>query len=239
MKVPNVFKIIWWIILLIIASSVLWFRYKAITNGTYVSADVFIFLIWTILMMLPIVNEVNFFGIGIKKEVDELKNEVNNKIGDLKNEIRNTIDFKTNINPNIYLTPPTDAQIPKLLEELIELRKEKPSNSKEIENDEIDVNEDNVYLFKVRFKIENELKRIYRQCCIDKIFENKIGIEPTTMILRRLSEVGMIDMKIEKIIREILGVCNYGIHNMDISLKQLEFAKEAFPETIKYLKDIN
>jgi hypothetical protein len=239
MKVPNWFKIIWWIVLLIIASSVLWFRYKAIITGGYVPADVFIFLIWVVLMMLPIVNEMSFFGIGIKKEVDDLKNEINNKIGDLKSEIRNSIDFKTNINPNIYFAPPPDAKIPELLEELIKLRKENVTTTQAPEKDQLNVNDDNIYLFKVRFQIEKELKRIYRQRCVDKVYGPEIGLASTNKMLRMLAAIEIINLEISKLTSEILGVCNYGIHNLDVSPKQLEFVKKAFPEVIAYLEDTN
>ena len=88
MKLPNWFKIAWWVILLILTTTILYKRYDAITSGLSVPADVFIFMIFVALMLVPIFSEFEFFGIKLKKEIDDLKNEVNVKIGDLKNDIR-------------------------------------------------------------------------------------------------------------------------------------------------------
>ncbi len=228
MRIPNWFKIVWWIVLLIIASSVLWFRYNAIIKGTYVSADVFIFFIWTALMMLPIVNEISFFGIGIKKELDELRNE-----------IRNSIDFKTNINPNIYFTPPPDAKIPELIEEIRKLREDKVTTTPPPPPDIIDISDDNIYLFKVRFKIEKELRRIVRERYLNMSMDSAQRFMPLFKILQKLSQSEVINPKMNNILREVLGVCNYGIHNVDVSSNQVGFVRQVLPDVIALLEKTN
>ena len=90
MKLPNWFKIVWWIFLLGLCGILLGFRVDEIINGHSVPADVFIFLIFFALMLVPIFSEINFFGIKLKKEIDNLKTNIELKFGDLKNEIQNT-----------------------------------------------------------------------------------------------------------------------------------------------------
>src|SRR5690606_9234624 len=90
MKLPNWFKITWWIILLILTGIILFKRYEAITTGQSVPADVFVFLIFVALMLVPIFSEIEFFGLKLKREIEELKADIRIKFGDIKNEIRNT-----------------------------------------------------------------------------------------------------------------------------------------------------
>jgi hypothetical protein len=46
MKLPNWFKIIWWVGLLGLTGTILYKRFDAITSGQSVPADVFVFLIF-------------------------------------------------------------------------------------------------------------------------------------------------------------------------------------------------
>ena len=65
MKLPNWFKILWWIILLVIVSVFLYNRYPDLTTGSATTADTFIFLIWVALCLLPLFEELSFFGITL------------------------------------------------------------------------------------------------------------------------------------------------------------------------------
>lgn len=84
MKLPNWFKISWWIILLLLTGIILFKRYEAITTGKSVPADVFVFLIFVALMLVPIFSEIEFFGLKLKREIEELKADIKIKLGDIK-----------------------------------------------------------------------------------------------------------------------------------------------------------
>jgi hypothetical protein len=78
------------VFLLALTKIILRKRYVAITTGLSVPADVFIFIIFIALMLVPIFSEIEFFGIKLKKELEELKADINIRLGDIKNEIRNS-----------------------------------------------------------------------------------------------------------------------------------------------------
>jgi hypothetical protein len=67
MKLPKWFKISWWIILLLLTGIILFKRYEAITTGQSVPVDVFVFLIFVALMLVPIFSEIEFFGLKLKR----------------------------------------------------------------------------------------------------------------------------------------------------------------------------
>jgi hypothetical protein len=109
MKLPNWFKIIWWIILLILLSLFLCSRYENLSTGMGTTADIFIFLIWVALWLLPLFEELSFFGITLKKEVEKLKSDLTVQIDTLRTDIKNTI--------NLQLVVPFAGQIPSQKEE--------------------------------------------------------------------------------------------------------------------------
>ena len=92
MKLPNWFKILWWIILLVIVTFFLYNRFPDLTKGNATTADIFIFLIWAALCLLPLFEELSFFGITFKKEVEKLKSDITTQIDTLKADIKNTIN---------------------------------------------------------------------------------------------------------------------------------------------------
>ena len=108
MVLPNWFKVTWWAFLLIGVGSVLYLRLPAITSGTAAPIDVVVFLLWVALFLAPVFKEVNFFGLKLKQQVNELKNEM----AGLRNDIRNSIDVRTQISPVFHApAPPPDSQL--------------------------------------------------------------------------------------------------------------------------------
>lgn len=83
MKLPNWFKILWWIALIGLTGIILFNRFDDIISGQSVPFDIFIFLIFVALMLVPIFSEIDFFGIKLKKEIEDLKQDINIKVGDI------------------------------------------------------------------------------------------------------------------------------------------------------------
>ena len=111
MKLPNWFRIIWWGLLLIVVSLYLFKRYPELILGKSAPVDVVVFLVWIALWLLPIVSELNLFGIKLKKEVEAIHKDLSNRIDTLRNELHNTIDIRSQVNPQFTLQMPApDAQ---------------------------------------------------------------------------------------------------------------------------------
>ena len=122
MKLPNWLKIVWWVILIVGIAMLLYPRRDAIATGTATAFDIFTFIIGVALLLVPLFQEVSFFGITLKQETEDLKAKISAEITGLKSEIRNSIDLRTNVSPQFFLSPygppPTDAQLPQLEEQV-------------------------------------------------------------------------------------------------------------------------
>lgn len=105
MKLPNWFKITWWLLVLLGTSVALVTRFNNISSGIYTPLDAFIFILWVILILCPIFSEIKFFGLGVKRELEDLKNTTQNQITNLRNEIQN----KFNLNQTVNITSSTMA----------------------------------------------------------------------------------------------------------------------------------
>ena len=65
-------------------------------------------------MLVPLFSEIEFFGIKLKKEIEELKQDINFKFGDIKNEIRINQTQTFNATIQGFGPPPPDNKLPEL-----------------------------------------------------------------------------------------------------------------------------
>lgn len=238
MKLTNTFKITWWIVLLLILSSILGFRLINIIDGKATNFDIVLFIIFIALMLAPIFAEVELFGVKLKQEIEELKDSINIKFGDLKNEIRNSQNQTFNATFQGFGPPPPDNKIPELESEIERIIKDKIGNLTSENSDSInntDVPQNNIEMFKVRFNIEKELRRIWE----DRFFATDSSLRhlPVTRIMSELEKRNIIENNLTGILREILSICNYAIHGEKVSPNQLEFVKSNGGEIIEILKN--
>lgn len=84
MNFSNLFKIWWWGILLFILTIIAGWR---LAVNSFTNVDIFIFTFWFILVLFPIISEVSIFGINIKKDLEDFKDEIKGHILDIKNHI--------------------------------------------------------------------------------------------------------------------------------------------------------
>ncbi|MBD3338452.1 MAG: hypothetical protein GF353_05055 [Candidatus Lokiarchaeota archaeon] len=239
MKLANWFKILWWIFILVLCGILLGFRVDEIVDGQSVPADVFIFLIFVALMLVPIFSEISFFGIKLKKEIEELKSNLDLNFGELKNEIHNTQTQTLFQTIQTLAPPPPDNKLPELEEEIERIVKEKFSyrEIKEKKISPIEVPENNLILFKTRYSIEIEVSRIW-----EGRFGKEYPIEKRRLpILRKIQDLvkyEIVSQNLYGVLKEILAICNYGIHGEKVSDSQVSFVSKNSKEIIDYLKDL-
>ncbi len=101
MNFSNNFKLIWWGALLLLLSLISAWR---LFINSFTSVDSFIFIFWFILVLFPIINEISFFGISIKKELENVKNEIKGYI----TEIKNNNNFQPTINVSTTAVDPKE-----------------------------------------------------------------------------------------------------------------------------------
>ena len=239
MILPNWFKVLWWIFLLILLSSLLLLRINDIKDGNTTTFDILVFLVWVSLLIAPIFAEINLFGLKLKKEIEELKNNISMQIDGIKAELTNTIDLRSQFSPSIFMYPPADSRLPYVTKEirqiLDELLREKGIQPSEVEKQDIAVDDDVAAMFAARYNIEKELRRIWNE----RFAESETRrVVPITQITNTLLSEGFIDKRIHHAIREVYAVASPSIHGEKITQNQLEFVKEIAPELIATLRSI-
>lgn len=240
MKLPNWFKIAWWIILLLLTGFILYKRYEAITTGQSVIADVFIFLIFVALMLVPIFKEVDFFGIKLKKEIEDLKQDINIKLGDIKTEIKNSQVQTVHNTFQGFGAPSPDNKLPELETEIDRIVKAKMKEHGVADNKSmreiVDVPDYNLQLFKIRYNIETQLRRIWGQYFDTIDFDP--GVAPVIKMIPMLIQQQIIDIDFSEILKEILSICNYAIHGKSLTDKQVKFVINNAKQVLDYLNQI-
>jgi len=240
MKLPNAVRIVWWVLLIGFFAYLLSQRYDSIMGGAATALDIVIFLILTALLAIPIFQEVSFFGISLKKEIDNLRTEFKEQINYLKSDIQNTISMRTEISPRIYLPyPPPDPElsdIEKSIQPIIaQTSKERGIEQPTPTTAESLAPEDTLYLFSVRYALEKELGRILNARFAPLMPK---GYIEAIDIINYLRDRGNITQPLHKAIREVYNICSIGIHGGEISEKSSEFVHKVSPGLLATLKSV-
>lgn len=236
MKLPNWFKILWWLVLLGLSGFLAFKRYEALATGQATPADIFLLAFFVMFLLLPLFAEFEFLGVKLKKEIDDLKNEIRIKFGDIKSEIRSTQSQTIHNTVHPYGPPPTDSEIAKLQKQLEEaLAEQKKKGKKEKESYAQYVPHSVEELFRIRYQIETELRRIRGRYSDEPRFERHRSLIGVLTDLRNLE---IIDADFQGILREMLAVCNAAVHGEDISESQRNFVVENADEVLAYLRGI-
>lgn len=240
MKLPNWIKITLWLLLIAFFSWLLSQRYNSIINGTSNTTDIIIFLIWIALIAAFIFQEVDFFGVKLKRETDNLRSDFKEQILNLRSEIQNTINMRTDISSTINLGVPASESQLKSLEEtahpLIKQGLKKGGIDKEtpIQN-ELEIPNDIQYLFAVRYRIEKELNNLANTTWVWMPDEKGLTPQPT-MLANTLLERNVINPPLHNALREVLAICNRAIHGRTPNARSIEFVRNMAPDIIAALR---
>ncbi len=241
MKLPNWFKILWWIILLFFTGAFLFNRRTALLDGNSTTFDIFVFLIFVALMLVPIFAEVELFGIKLKQEIEELKDRIDIRFGDLKNEIKNSQVQTVHNTFQGFGPPPPDEKLPELEKEIEKMVKTKlaehglaPSDK----HDHLNVPSGNLQMFKVRYNIETEIRRIWERRFSGQDLFQRTTHRPIIKMISDLATHEIINDNFHEILREILAICNYAIHGEKMTENQNSFIQNNAVGVIDYLRQI-
>jgi len=251
MKLTDWVKIVWWLILLGFFAYLLSQRFEAIMQGVASAFDIVIFLILIALATIPLFQEVDFFGVRLKKEIDTLRTEFKEHIVNLRSDIQNTINMRTEISPHInLLTPRSDSEI-RNLEEQIKPILERTLKAKGIgiekEDSKFEVSDNIKFLFDVRYTIEKELRRIWRRQWASAVeaslwtgqpIEEQERPKSIFQITVSLDRLGIITSELSSVIREVYRACSPAIHGEEVSQTAVGFVHDVAPGLIASLKAI-
>lgn len=212
-----------------------------------------------ILAFFPIVSEISLMGFSLRKELQTTKQEFRDELFDLKTKIYLNMSQANSQSVNLTLLSPKEK-----LEDLFESSKESEvsgnmgkeydstikdikiksgmkNDKKEVEDKREDekVNnrayhpsDDAIYLFTIRYSIEK---------LIDDIIHAN-DYDYSGSILRKIETLRnqkCINIKTYESIREILNICNRGIHGEIVDKYYIDFVRNMMPYVIASLNNIS
>jgi hypothetical protein len=118
-KLPNWFKIVWWLLLMAMLSVYLAVRLESVRDGVYTAFDLAVLAVWTALAFAPLFSEFEVGSLKLKMKLEEVKDHVDDRVERLRAEIRNSVDFRTQISPQFFMPhPPPDSRLPSIEEKM-------------------------------------------------------------------------------------------------------------------------
>jgi len=234
-KRPHTFPIFsirrcWYLILLVASTLYVVLQRKSIGPLSVMTVQNLIFYIWLLLLFFPLFSEMEIMGIKLKKEVEKATKGVKDSITELKLQI---MDLKiSNSNAN-SLSLTFSGDVPSRQEVLEINKKQQPQETgdkKELNTDEI-VTDETVYLFKVRLTIERALRS----------FCERLNCDEHSPIIQLLSVAvtnNFIDRKTADYIRQIVTICNRGIHGEIVSNEYIDFVKSILPQVLDKINTV-
>ena len=155
-------KKLWYIFLLAISTIYLAinrFAIEKLDDASMISA---VFIIWVILLALPLFSELEFLGVKVKKEVKKAVEKSNEEVKASLNNLQqlvSQIQISNSVAPQFTINGgslPSEGKIDKLTEEL-HLYNEQNKNKQEEQQDKVNIPTQNLKLFKMRYEIEAKL----------------------------------------------------------------------------------
>lgn len=212
------FSKIWYFLLLSILSYNSYSTFSVEDEIMPLTKGSILYILNVILIFVPLFSEIEIGGIKIKKQVEALQKDFDNKIFHLSTLITNHNINSNNINVSMQPMPSSEA-----LNDSIEYVKyragvnniQNKDNISKYYNDEY---EQVGYLANVRRKIEIQLNEI----CEISLESNRKGL-PVSRVLRYLMKNEVINLKLGRMIENIIIICNRSIHGEIIDKKYIEY----------------
>lgn len=241
MEFPKWFnKFIYWISLILLLIVIIIIRAKYFNLNS--PMDFVLILILFVLLLLPLFEEISIFGLRFKRELDSLRTDLKGQIINLRSEIQNSINIRNETTQNIIIPGYiSDEQIKKIEENRKNTLGHVLSDKGIVITEEplnLEVEDEVQYLFKVRYNIEKEIRRIYDNYIDIPLDEKQKKRFSVLRMLIDLRNFEIIDSRSFNIIREILSACNPAIHGESVSSTRVNFVKDLSPELITLLRNI-
>ncbi len=239
MKLPTWFKISWWVLITGLTAWLFYSRFPAIAEGRSAPVDIFIFLVLVALLLVPIFQEVSFFGLKFKQAIDDLKDNISRQLAVFKADIQTTITNTSNVNVTFPHEPPPDDQLPDLEQRIRAaiseaIQEEGITSTHATVADNFNVDGDTEFLFRTRHTIEKKLRNI-ASYHMDLPPRRAV---PIHKLSNMLVQEELLNPKIAHAIREIYSVCSPAIHGEKVTSAQVNFVRDVAPQVVDALNEI-
>lgn len=222
----------WYLFLLVVSSIYVWYYRFDIYQLKELNAQNLIFLLWLLLLLMPLFSEMEFLGVKVKKEVEKATEEVKESLQNLQtqmNQIQLTNSVATNL--NFSNTPlPSEQKIEELLQMVRELQSTYPGTNAASNNSVVIDGDKNVFLFKVRLDIETSLRELCEKIgCYDRT--------PMMKMTQLLNRKEVINGMTCDLIGQVIKIANRGVHGEIVSSEYIAFVEKTYPEIMRQLKE--
>ena len=201
-----VFRIIWYIGLLV-SGSIYIYRYRyPIWNISDLNAAVLIFILWLILLIYPLFSEMQIGNITLKKEIQKLEkdqSEIKETVRELRIQIIESKVSNSNNNANTVVVKPV-LETEKGLKRIEREVKRDTNRTNESLPEEFDISEQMIYFFKVH----SGLERMIAAICEDIGYKRQKNLKQTVL---SLIELEIVPKDIEHAILQILEISDRGV----------------------------
>ena len=228
---------LWYIFLLAISTIYLVINRFAIKKLDDASMLSTVFIIWVILLALPLFSELEFLGVKVKKEVKKAVEKSNEEVKASLNNLQqlvSQIQISNSVAPQFTITGgslPSEERMDNLIKE-IHLLNEQNTNKKTEKQDKVNIPAQNLELFKMRYGIEAKLND-----AMDLIGYNGKNHISLVQSAYYLSQQGVLDPKCIDLLIQVVRIANRGVHGEIVDQKYLDFASEAYPKIFDALDD--
>ena len=236
------YKTLWWVILILLCIMYVILRVtgKIPANKTI---DNVVIPAGVILAIFPLISEVSFLGLSFKKEINDLKADVDKQFFDIRRDLSVSMNAFQNVNPIINNNY---GELPSLKEVKNEIEKyNKTINGVDLSEGKdleylYNIDNDILFMFKVRYIIEKKINNIYTKVTYGEYYKydskianiNNIGLQTKIYILFN-KKGGLVDLEryniyeknLEEKILEIVSICNRAIHGDSVDIKYVDFVK--------------
>lgn len=228
------FKKIWWSILLLLCSYYVYINRIRVTSVPN-TIDTIIILSMLIVMFMPLVTEISAFGMSIKKEIVNSKNEMKNEIDTLKNYLFSfAINNVNKTDVNVYSDRAfTKEEIEKANMINAENNSVETGSYKDIEiYKKYSISDTQVFLYHTRYVLEKRLEELGSEIGIDINTSSKV-------ILTILRHKGIIKAELEDSIFKVLSICNRGIHGEVVDKEYIGYINVVMQNISKEISKID
>ena len=220
----------WYLILLGASTIYVILQRNTIGPLSVLTVENLVFYMWLLLLLFPLFSEMEFMGIKLKKEVQKATKEVKDSINDLKMQIMDLTISNSSANymVNSFGIAPSKEEVMDIVKNT---RKPPEANTPTANDSDEIVTDETVYLFKVRLTLENAL-RAY--CGHLNCNEHSTA----TQLLNIAISNGFLDRKNADYIKQIITICNRGIHGEIVSNEYIDFIKSVLPQVLAEIDSV-
>lgn len=237
---------IWYCILLLL-STICVFKIGVFNiKINIVSVESVIFAVWILLLLFPLVSELEFLGMKVKREVQkettEIKDEMRQQITILQNQILQ-VSSNSYVSNNIKIqnnSLPSEEQIQETMDSVKQLKEKNTSginrhrtNYYDPNDIKVKIEEDYIEMLKVRYSLENKLRL--------KAEEMNYSL-PKTKSAIDIIEILKKDEKIEELlydlIVQVVQITNRVVHGQDVDDQYIGFVKKIYPDMVNMINKI-